>query len=176
MSDNPTPTSNAADPTPPAPRRGLRVHGSIRITVTVTAGSAEEARRAVPETVQAAMAGIPGAPAVLGSDGLATGAALVLPGQPGQPTRYRVPVTVHGHLDLVGRTVEGTGDPERTDADSTECTDDGADLVDLADGPAEALALARLQEHLTGRDGILAQFGTAICDHVEQLPVAPPAE
>jgi len=90
MSDNPTKTGDATIETgqPTSPPR-YRVHGSIRLHVTVTAAHPDEATRAVPGVVTAAFAGLPGI--AVSSEGLAIGMPKPLHGVDVQPSRYWTP-------------------------------------------------------------------------------------
>ena len=112
MSENSTPASGPDDvPAAVSPEPGMRVHGRVQLQVTVVATSPSEATRAVPGAVRAAMAGVAAAEAVLPAGGLSVGEPRLVPHDADQPTRYEVPVTVHGCLDLNGDRWVGADPP-----------------------------------------------------------------
>jgi hypothetical protein len=123
-----------------------RVQGSIRLTVTVTATSPDEATQAVPAAVTDVFAEMPAT--VTLPDGLGIGIPAPLPSDGTQPSRYQVPVTVHGHVDRTG--------------------DDEADMPDAA--------LNAVAAHLDGREGVSADLDSAICDDVSEIVEEQPAE
>jgi hypothetical protein len=101
MSDNTIESANGG-PTinthPVSSVAQYRVHGSIRLSVTVIASTPQAATEAAPAAVRDAFAGMPGA--VIPTAGLAVGFPKLLPSAGIQPHRYQVPVTVHGHVQL----------------------------------------------------------------------------
>ena len=145
-----TTTASSGDPTPatsqPSSGPQHRVHGSIQLNITVTAANPDEATRAIPATVTDVFAGLPGT--VIAPDGLAIGIPTPLPSLGGQPSRYQVPVTVHGHLDVTGQ-----------------------DEWDLP-----YTALDTVAKHLDGRDDVTADLDSAVCDHISDIVNDQPTE
>jgi hypothetical protein len=152
MSDNTTTSGDAAIETgQPTSAPRYRVHGSIRLHVTVTAAHPDEATRAVPGVVTAAFAGLPGI--AVSSEGLAIGMPKPLRGVDVQPIRHQVPVTVHGHVDIVPAYL--------TSADDTNLPYDALNMV---------------AEHLDGRDDVTADLDSAVCEQVTQVTDTQPIE
>ena len=136
-----TTTSGDATPATSQPSSGPqhRVHGSIQLNVTVTATNPDQATEAVPAAVTDVFAGLPGT--VIAPAQLAIGIPTPLPSTGGQPSRYQVPVTVHGHLDLTS--------PDEWDLPYT--------------------ALTTLANYLDGRDDVTADLDSAVCDHISDI-------
>jgi hypothetical protein len=128
-----------------------RVYGSIRLTVTVTATSPDEATQAVPAVVTDVFAGLPGT--VIPPEGLAIGIPTPLPSAGTEPSHYLVPVTAHGHVEI---------------ASTDLFADGGGDPLDAA--------LTMVATHLDGRDDVVADLDTAVCDHVSEVEDAQPSE
>ncbi len=147
MSENSTTSSDATtqDSQPTSGPRH-RVHGSIRLHVTVTATNPDEATQAAPGAVTDAFAGLPGA--VIPPEWLAIGIPKPLGGEGSEPSRYQVPITLHGYLDIAG--------------------DDDTDLP--------YAALNAVAEHLDGRDNVDADLDSAVCDQVTEIPATQPTE
>jgi len=140
--NNITDTTTSGDTTSDTGPTGgprYRVHGSIRLAVTITAANPQEATQAVPSAVTDMFAAMPGA--VIAAHGLALGAPQPLPSPAGQPHRYLVPVTVHGHVDLPGQD----------------------------DGDLPYTALHAVAEHLHGRDDVTADLDSSVCDQITDI-------
>jgi hypothetical protein len=149
MSENNTTDTTGGDATSetsqPSSGPQYRVHGSIRLHVTVTATNPDEATQAVPAALTNIFAAMPAT--VIAPGGLAIGIPTPLPRLAGQPSRYQVPVTVHGHLDL---------------------NEDEWDLP--------YTALHTVANYLNGRDDVSADLDSAVCDHVSDILDEQPTE
>jgi hypothetical protein len=147
-----TPTSTTHTAPDPGPS-GYRVSGSLPVTITVTAANPDDATAAVLPAVAEAFAGLPGVvltpqtytvgtPAPADADATTVGDTNGGDTGDGERIRYRVPVTVRGHLDLPDA---------QTD---TDAADVAADLI---------------ATHLADATTVVADLAWAVVDTVEPI-------